>query len=265
MKMHPCVGAALIKFARPVKGAQEVSAASTCPSSLQQQGSDWSRKFNYDPYGNMWVTNPTGIATTGQTPNANIFTTGNRITGVSYDGAGNQVSLNGVSLNDEVATYDAENRQAGIQQTQPNVATESYLYDGDGHRVEKVGPDGSAVIYVYDAMGDLAAEYSSYAPSAGPCTTSPCMIICRSVKKSVSASVDESGPGEQVLTTSIKSSPAKNAIKNRGWTTSGLGTTVRVQADLCRPIGRRSPIPFLTPSSTTPRLSTCTHMSGTIL
>ena len=152
-------------------GAQETNGAGTCPSSLQQQGSAWSRNFNYDQYGNMWVTNATGIGTTGQTPNFNIFTASNQMAGVSYDAAGNQVALNGLSPNSNVATYDAENRQAAIQQTQPSVATESYLYDGDGHRMEKVGPDGSAVIYVYDAMGDLAAEYSSFAVSAGPCTT----------------------------------------------------------------------------------------------
>ena len=60
-------------------------------------------------------------------------------------------------------TYDGENRQTSIQQTQPTPATEAYLYDGNGRRVEKIAPDGSAVLYVYDAMGALAAEYASNA------------------------------------------------------------------------------------------------------
>jgi YD repeat-containing protein len=47
--------------------------------------------------------------------------------------------------------------------------TESYLYDGDGQQVEKSGPSGTTV-YVYDASGQLAAEYSTV-PVNPPCTT----------------------------------------------------------------------------------------------
>ena len=43
------------------------------------------------------------------------------------------------------------------------------LYDGAGHRVEKTGPSGTT-IYVYDAMGQLAAEHSTVA-NTSPCTT----------------------------------------------------------------------------------------------
>ncbi|MGH9655853.1 MAG: RHS repeat domain-containing protein [Bryobacteraceae bacterium] len=46
--------------------------------------------------------------------------------------------------------------------------TESYAYDGSGQRVQKSGPGGTTT-YVYDAFGNLAAEYGA-APSA-PCTT----------------------------------------------------------------------------------------------
>jgi RHS repeat-associated protein len=47
--------------------------------------------------------------------------------------------------------------------------TERYLYDGNGQRVEKSGPTGTTV-YVYDAFGQMAAEYST-AQNTSPCTT----------------------------------------------------------------------------------------------
>jgi RHS repeat-associated protein len=40
---------------------------------------------------------------------------------------------------------------------------ESYAYDGLGQRVDKNGPGGTTV-FVYDALGQLAAEYSSTGP-----------------------------------------------------------------------------------------------------
>jgi len=48
-------------------------------------------------------------------------------------------------------------------------ATENYYYDGGGQRVEKAGPGGTTV-FVYDAQGQLAAEYAT-AGNASPCTT----------------------------------------------------------------------------------------------
>ncbi len=47
--------------------------------------------------------------------------------------------------------------------------TTTYTYDGDGKRVGKT-TGASATVYVYDAAGSLAAEYST-APAAAPCTT----------------------------------------------------------------------------------------------
>jgi RHS repeat-associated protein len=49
--------------------------------------------------------------------------------------------------------YDAENRQK-------SAGASSYLYDGAGQRVEKTTASGQTV-YVYDAFGLLAAEYST--------------------------------------------------------------------------------------------------------
>src|SRR5581483_12173236 len=109
-----------------------------------------------------------GIPLAGNTPTSNVFTNGkNQINnGTTYDGAGNQISVNGNTL-----TYDAEERQTAA--TEPpgmGGGTEYYYYDGAGQRVEKNGPSGLTV-YVYDAFGQLAAEYSGSAQLNPPCTT----------------------------------------------------------------------------------------------
>ena len=51
------------------------------------------------------------------------------------------------------------------------IDTVAYAYDGEGRRVLKQGP-ATTTEYVYDAMGELAAEYTvvGTAPAA-PCTT----------------------------------------------------------------------------------------------
>ena len=68
---------------------------------------DWSRNFNYDPYGNMWVTNPTGITPAGNTPSpqSNFNASNNQLSASNSDAAGNQLMAVGYQI-----TYDAENR-----------------------------------------------------------------------------------------------------------------------------------------------------------
>lgn len=48
-------------------------------------------------------------------------------------------------------------------------ATVNYSYDGEGHRVMKAIVGGPTT--VYDAMGQLAAEYNSGTDSSPTCTT----------------------------------------------------------------------------------------------
>ena len=53
-----------------------------------------------------------------------------------------------------------------VAATEPNMPFISYVYDGEGKRVQKsVG--GLITTYVYDAFGQLAAEYSMQAPANG--------------------------------------------------------------------------------------------------
>jgi RHS repeat-associated protein len=88
----------------------------------------------------------------------------NHINGASYDAAGNLTGLTGMILD-----YDAENRQKVAYDTIYGLML--YLYDGSGQRIEKKYPDASFGVYVYDAFGQLAAEYYSDVPAPPPCTT----------------------------------------------------------------------------------------------
>jgi RHS repeat-associated protein len=118
----------------------------------------WSRSFSYDPYGNM---TPSG----NPSPPTLSFNGNNQIVGQAYDQTGNQLSVNG-----NMVRYDNENRilaeTDGVTQ-----GVETYIYDGNGQRVQKYGPSGTPrTVFVYDAMGQMAAEYSTM-PNTSPCLT----------------------------------------------------------------------------------------------
>ena len=132
----------------------------------------YSRTFCSDAYGNVWVTANSGVPLAGNTPqmingacpSSNTpYDANNRINGGNYDPAGNQTVVNGNTL-----AYDAENRLVSETDSVTH-AVETYLYDGDRKRVQKTGPSGTTV-FVYDVLGQLAAEYST-ANSSFPCTT----------------------------------------------------------------------------------------------
>ncbi len=114
----------------------------------------WQRGFGYDPWGNPWVNQVSGLAPGGNTPTTNVYDPNtNRDTRWSYDGAGNLLQANGDTL-----SYDAESRMIGVAQTG---ASETIGYDGAGNRVQKSVAGGATTVYVYDSFGVLAAEYSS--------------------------------------------------------------------------------------------------------
>ena len=81
----------------------------------------------------------------------------------TYDAAGNTTGI--VSICPNCIGYDAENLEVSFSATGT-----SYGYDGNGQRVLKTG-GGVSTVYVYDAAGALAAEYSSATPGSSPCTT----------------------------------------------------------------------------------------------
>jgi RHS repeat-associated protein len=116
----------------------------------------WTQNYNYSPSGNRAVTGY--LPNSGGTPQyLTEYDTNNRWLGAVHDAAGNQTTLPTGSF-----TYDAENRLTTA--TESYMPAISYSYDGDGRRVTKTVGTASTV-FVYDAQGQLAAEYSTVPPT----------------------------------------------------------------------------------------------------
>jgi RHS repeat-associated protein len=127
----------------------------------ENNGASWSQQFAYDRFGNMWVPSTFGFTLSSLTPqNQYAFdAANNRFTGGTneYDLAGNHKK----DVQGRTFTYDAENRQVSF-----NGAVGQYFYDGDGHRVKKIDASGTTV-FVYNAAGQLIAEYTTGTPTGG--------------------------------------------------------------------------------------------------
>jgi RHS repeat-associated protein len=140
-------------------------------TSAAENTSAWAQSYGYDVRGNRWVTSTSSNLPqpTLETPNnASWYTSSNRISGWSYDAAGNVLQVGNMTRS---FTYDAESRQVSAT---INTNTSNYTFDGLGQRVTKVVGTVTTV-YVYDAFGNLAAEYSSQAGTS-PCGTSTCYV-----------------------------------------------------------------------------------------
>jgi RHS repeat-associated protein len=136
----------------------------TCPDST----SVWCRQFNFDVPGNRTIAgrSPSGSEARDV---SSISPTTNKIldAGWSYDAAGNVISANNAQTSVSLL-YDAENRQvascypysASCTNT-PGAGVTVYYYDGEGRRVEQVDPVTGTTIFVYDAFGNLAADYAT--------------------------------------------------------------------------------------------------------
>jgi RHS repeat-associated protein len=124
-------------------------------------GTAWAAiTYGMDRFGNRWVE-------AGYKPNLNLTpqsaaefnAASNRMTAPNaYDAVGNLTS-NKVS---QKATYDAENRMITFN---GGLGVASYRYDGDGRRISQQTAAGVTTYYVYNASGQLAAEYSTQAPA----------------------------------------------------------------------------------------------------
>jgi YD repeat-containing protein len=129
---------------------------------------NWSQGYGYDNYGNRAVTSgnipypgqtPTALSQFVETINGTSVNRNHWAAGSGYDSGGNMQSAPNQGF-----TYDAENRLIGS--TQPGTPSIGYAYDGDGQRVQKtVG--GALTTYVYDAEGELAAEYGTPTDTQG--------------------------------------------------------------------------------------------------
>ncbi|MCL4797460.1 MAG: RHS repeat-associated core domain-containing protein [Bryobacteraceae bacterium] len=134
----------------------EEKATNTAPA-CAAGGSTPCRAYGYDNWSNQFVTQANVVTRHSFTPAAaSNFDAANRliIQGSTYDPAGNQTGIGGYTF-----TYDAENR---LKTSKIGDNTTTYAYDGEGRRVKK----GNET-YVYDAFGNLAAEYGGTAAAAG--------------------------------------------------------------------------------------------------
>jgi RHS repeat-associated protein len=80
--------------------------------------------------------------------------------GYEYDSSGNLTK----DATDKRFVYDAENKQTSFGTNGSSTNGGSYFYDGDGKRVKKiVGTE--TTIFVYNASGQMVAEYSTTTPT----------------------------------------------------------------------------------------------------
>jgi len=115
--------------------------------------SEWTQNYLYDQWGNRAVQTGSYIPNPNGTPTALTQFTNNQWlgTGASYDAAGDATGVPGST--NETFTYDAENRV----NTANAIGTITYIYDGQGRRVEKTSSTFST-IYLYDAAGKAIVE-----------------------------------------------------------------------------------------------------------
>jgi RHS repeat-associated protein len=129
----------------------------------------WSQGYSYDQpsqlgqFGNLLVTDTNTVSPIGLSCTGYDLAT-NHCTSFTYDDDGNITAIGSRTM-----TYDAENRQ----KTLTDGVQWEYTYDADGRRVKKASASSSTV-YVYDAMGQLAAEYGASAGDDPNCT--PCYL-----------------------------------------------------------------------------------------
>ena len=136
----------------------------------------WSQAYVYDDYGNRALLGTSSDPSQGMdlilrpvaTSTSSVpFDNHNHWTAAGYDSQGNLTNADAGAGNTFQTTYDGENRQTSVTATVGGTAaTTQYVYDGDGKRVQKVA-GGLTRTYVYDAAGQLAAEYGAANPDSG--------------------------------------------------------------------------------------------------
>ncbi|QOY86792.1 RHS repeat-associated core domain-containing protein [Paludibaculum fermentans] len=163
-------------------------------STANEGTGSWKRAYGYDSAGNRYVDPDTsktsGYAISPFTPTTSSnFDARNRlgVNNSTYDPSGNG---NQTAIGSYTYSYDAENRMitAKLGGGGTEVSSTGYVYDGEGQRVQKITcPAGTqtctasvagatSTTYVYDAFGNLAAEYSGAGSAPVGCGTPTCYV-----------------------------------------------------------------------------------------
>jgi RHS repeat-associated protein len=138
------------------EGAALTGGGTTCPVTQS-----WCQEYGYEAFGNRWVSfsNRTlHLATPTSAANFNAAT--NRLTGsgITYDNAGNLTAHPFLTPGAGGGmVYNASNKMTQFTATGVSV---SYRYDAQERRVRQ-DSGGQTTIWVYDAFGQLAAEYAT--------------------------------------------------------------------------------------------------------
>ncbi len=121
----------------------------------------WSRDYAYDHFGNRWISGNWGHTLHMATPKSQsaIQASTNRLTGaeIVYDNAGNLTAHPHITTGSGSMAYDANNKMKSFTATGVAVTT---TYDAAARRVRKVY-NSETTVWVYDAFGKLAAEYTT--------------------------------------------------------------------------------------------------------
>jgi RHS repeat-associated protein len=107
----------------------------------------WSNSYVYDAWGNLYQKNPGSPAGENMVKTAD---TNNRLSGMSYDAAGN-VTNDGLG---NTFVYDAENRIISVANSG---VTTTYVYDAVGRRIKK-SSGSTATNYWFGPGGETLAE-----------------------------------------------------------------------------------------------------------
>jgi RHS repeat-associated protein len=149
------IGATAIKQTYTYDAVNRLSAA----SETLNQAARWMQNYAYDTRGNRTTLTSSGVdgglLPTQSTPAVSSATNRITTTGYLYDSVGNLKNEPG-----KVYQYDGENRLVDF-----NNGVVQYVYDGDGRRVKKLEGTNTTV-YVYNASGQMIAEYVSGNPQA---------------------------------------------------------------------------------------------------
>lgn len=130
----------------------------------EQEGT-WSQAYKYLEPGNWYISTNSGLVLSPFAPtSASAYNAKNQLvsmnsTTATYDPSGNQYSAGGFGF-----TVDGEGR---LKTSTINGVETDYTYDGLGRRVRKATASaGTNSVYVYDATGQMVAEYSNEPPGA---------------------------------------------------------------------------------------------------